>query len=67
MLEWVFSTKNNNRQGVDGECSDTSCKDLLDACTDFSLMSRDREIERKFGSCDSCNAVAGNQQTIRYI
>ena len=67
MLEWVFSAGSNNRRSLDRDCSDASCKDFLEACTDFSLMSTDREIERKFGSCDSCNAVAGNQQTIRYI
>ena len=69
MLEWAVTAKQNDSETktCGNICDEITCSSVLDSCTDLDLLSSQGGVATKLGSCDSCNAVAGTDQAIRYI
>ena len=43
------------------------CSTFVGNCSEFYRASAEKSLENNFGSCDSCNAVRGAEDSIRYI
>ena len=43
------------------------CSTFVGNCSEFYRASAEKSLENNFGSCDSCNAVRGTEDSIRYI
>ena len=43
------------------------CSTFVGNCSEFYKPSKQKSLENNFGSCDSCNAVRGTEDSIRYI
>ena len=47
--------------------SQATCSSFLENCSELYRSSTQRGLQSSLGSCDSCNAVRGAGESIRYI
>ena len=66
LLESLFCFRKTDVQ-TRQSASQATCSSFLESCSELYRKSSERGLENNLGSCDSCNAVRGEGEGIRYI